>query len=141
MEKLFPEITSMEDVMRLAKGGAIAGLIFIILILLDRLLGTLFIVSPVRQAHLFGGALAAVFEIAIILFLASRVWSGRGSVSAILLMALFVIATMTHTRGGLFGFAWTAAYFGIGLMMLNAIRACLRYGAISSFDRLESSAS
>jgi fructose-1,6-bisphosphatase len=48
---------------------------------------------------------------------------------------------MAHIRGGIVGLAWMAAYFGTGLMMLNAIRACLRYGAISSVDQLESSAS
>lgn len=121
MEKLFPEIASFEDVMRLARGGAIAGILFAGLVLLDGVLGTSSLFRP-------GLRLAATgIETSVILFLAWRVWSGRGLVSAILLMALLVLATMTGIHSGAFGIAWMAAYFGLGLMMLNAMRACLRH--------------
>ena len=43
-----------------------------------------------------------------------------------LLTNLFVMKAMTEIPGGLYGAAWIIAYFSAGLMMLNAIRACLR---------------
>lgn len=125
MEKLFPEITSLEDVMRLAKGGAVAGFIFACLVLFDGLLGSSSITSPALQMAVTG------VEVSLILFLAFRVWSGRGYFSAILLMALLVLATLSGIQDGAFGLAWVAAYFGLGLMMLNAIRASLRHDAYS----------
>lgn len=123
--------------MRLAKGGAIAGLVFAALTLLDHLLITFSIAAPGAHKQAFSSSpaiqlTATGVEIAAILFLAWRVWSGRGFVSAILLMALFVMATMSGIRSGLFGLAWAAAYFGLGLMMLNAIRACLRHNTFAS---------
>ncbi|MEZ5999927.1 hypothetical protein [Hyphomonas sp.] len=125
MEKLFPEIASIEDVMRLTRGGAIAGILFCGLILLDGLLGT----SSLARSGL---QLAATgIETFLILFLAWRVWSGRSFVSAILLMALLVLSTMTGIHDGAFGLAWMAAYFGLGLMMLNAVRASLRHDIYS----------
>ncbi|KCZ88531.1 hypothetical protein [Hyphomonas jannaschiana] len=134
MDRLFPEITSVGDVMRLAKGGAIAGLVFVCLILLDSFLGGSAFggsgaglqgagASPAIQLLLTGA------EIAVILVLAWRVSTGRGLVSAILLMALFFLCALSGIDGGLFGVAWTIAYFGLGLLMLNAIRACLRHDA------------
>ena len=120
MEKLFPEITSPDDVVRLARSGAIAGLLFAAVLLLDGVLGTRSVPTPALQLAV------TVLELSLILLLAWRVWSGRSFVSAILMMALLVLATMTGIRDGLFGLAWMAAYFGLGLMMLNAIRACLR---------------
>ena len=123
MEKLFPEITSFEDVMRLAKGGAVAGLIFACLVLFDGLLGSSSITAPALQLAVTG------LEVSFILFLAFRVSSGRGYFSAILLMALLVLATLSGIQDGAFGLAWVAAYFGLGLMMLNAIRASLRHDA------------
>lgn len=125
MEKLFPEVTSFEDVMRLARSGAFAGILFAALVLLDGMLD----VSPMMQPGLQLAATGA--ETALILFLSWRVWSGRGFVSAILLMALLVLATMSGLHGGAFGLAWMAAYFGLGLMMLNAIRASLRHDIYS----------
>lgn len=118
--------------MRLAKSGAVAGLVFALLCLLDRLLITFSIAASGTHLQVFGASPATQLigtgaEIAAILFLAWRVWSGRGFVSAILLMALFVISAMAGIGGGLFGLAWTIAYFGLGLMMLNAVRACLRH--------------
>jgi hypothetical protein len=134
MDRLFPEIASVADVMRLAKGGAIAGLVFACLILLDSLLGgSAFSASGAGLQE--AGASPAIqliatgAEITAILFLAWRVSTGRGFVSAILLMALFVTSAMAGIGGGLFGLAWAVAYFGLGLMMLNAIRACLRHHA------------
>lgn len=125
MEKLFPEIASFEDVMRLARGGAIAGVLFAGLFLLDGMLGTSSLLRPSLQV------IAVALEATLILFLAWRVLSGRGIVSAILLMALLVLATMTGIQSGAFGLAWMAAYFGLGLMMLNAIRASLRHDVYS----------
>lgn len=121
MEKLFPEIVSIEDVMRLARGGAVAGGLLAGLVLLDGLLGAASVFRPGFQLT------AVMIEMSLILFLAWRVLSGRGLVSAILLMALLVLGTMTGIQGGVFGLAWMAAYFGLGLMMLNAIRASLRH--------------
>jgi hypothetical protein len=46
-------------------------------------------------------------------------------------MALLVLATMRGLHDGAFGFAWMAAYFGLGLMMLNATRASLRHDVYS----------
>ena len=125
MEKLFPEVASIEDVMRLARGGAIAGIIFAVLVLLDEILGSSSIFHPGLPLAVTG------LEMSIILFLSWRVWSGHGFVSAILLMALLVLSTMTGLHDGAFGLAWMAAYFGLGLMMLNAIRANLRHDIYS----------
>ena len=125
MEKLFPEITSLEDVMRLAKGGAIAGIVFAALVLFDVIFGSFPAVLP--GIRLAGAGLEAVF----ILLLSWRIWTGRNFVSAIVLMALLVFATLTGVRDGVFGVAWLAAYFGLGLMMLNAIRASLRHDTYS----------
>ncbi|HRX75646.1 MAG TPA: hypothetical protein P5341_16165 [Hyphomonas sp.] len=131
MEKLFPRIETLADVMRLARGGGIAGLIFVALILLDGLLtvvsggGGQF--SGPHAMPLIGTGL----EIAAILILTWRVWSGKAWASAILMMALFVMKAMTEIPGGLYGAAWIVAYFSAGLMMLNAIRASLRYRAVT----------
>jgi len=117
--------------MRLARGGGIAGLIFVALILLDGLLtvvsggGGQF--SGPHAMPLIGTGL----EIAAILILTWRVWSGKAWASAILMMALFVMKAMTEIPGGLYGAAWIVAYFSAGLMMLNAIRASLRYRAVT----------
>ena len=117
--------------MRLARGGGIAGLIFVALILLDGLLtvvsggGGQF--SGPHAMPLIGTGL----EIAAILILTWRVWSGKAWASAILMMALFVMKAMTEIPGGLYGAAWIIAYFSAGLMMLNAIRASLRYRAVT----------
>ena len=133
MEKLFPEIASLDDVMRLVRGGVIAGSVFAALILLDSLLTTFWIWPAGWQGthtpvvELAGGAA----EIALVLFLSWRVSTGHGFVSAILLLALFVMATIAGVRDGLFGLAWMAAYFGLGLMLLNAVRASLRHDALS----------
>ncbi len=125
MEKLFPEITSFEEVMRLARGGAIAGVVFAALVLFDAVFGSAPVLLP--GVRLAGAGLEAAF----ILALSWRVWSGRNFVSAIALMALLVLATLTGIRDGMLGLAWMAAYFGLGLMMLNAIRACLRHDVYS----------
>ncbi len=125
MEKLFPEITSLQDVMRLAKGGAIAGIVFAALVLFDAVFGSFPAVLP--GIWMAGAGLEAAF----ILLLSWRIWSGRSFVSAIVLMALLVLATLSGIRDGIFGLAWLAAYFGLGLMMLNAIRACLRHDVYS----------
>ncbi|MEZ6013325.1 MAG: hypothetical protein R3C08_15810 [Hyphomonas sp.] len=131
MEKLFPRIETLADVMRLARGGGIAGLIFVALILLDGLLtvvsGGVGQFSGTHAMPLIGTGL----EIAAILILTWRVWSGKAWASAILMMALFVMKAMTEIPGGLYGAAWIIAYFSAGLMMLNAIRASLRYRAVT----------
>jgi len=117
--------------MRLARGGGIAGLIFVALILLDGLLtvvsGGVGQFSGTHAMPLIGTGL----EIAAILILTWRVWSGKAWASAILMMALFVMKAMTEIPGGLYGAAWIVAYFSAGLMMLNAIRASLRYRAVT----------
>jgi len=117
--------------MRLARGGGIAGLIFVALILLDGLLtvvsGGVGQFSGTHAMPLIGTGL----EIAAILILTWRVWSGKAWASAILMMALFVMKAMTEIPGGLYGAAWIIAYFSAGLMMLNAIRASLRYRAVT----------
>nr|WP_321360176.1 hypothetical protein [uncultured Hyphomonas sp.] len=125
MEKLFPEITSLQDVMRLAKGGAIAGIVFAALVLFDAVFGSFPAILPGIQMA------GAGLEAAVILFLSWRIWTGRSFVSAIVMMALLVLATLSGIRDGIFGLAWLAAYFGLGLMMLNAIRACLRHDIYS----------
>jgi len=131
LEKLFPRIETLADVMRLARGGGIAGLIFVALILLDGLLtvvsGGVGQFSGTHAMPLIGTGL----EIAAILILTWRVWSGKAWASAILMMALFVMKAMTEIPGGLYGAAWIIAYFSAGLMMLNAIRASLRYRAVT----------
>ena len=91
--------------MRLAKGGAIAGIVFAALVLFDVIFGSFPAVLP--GIRLAGAGLEAVF----ILLLSWRIWTG--------------------VRDGVFGVAWLAAYFGLGLMMLNAIRACLRHDTYS----------
>lgn len=134
MDRLFPKIETLADVMRLARGGGIAGLIFVALILLDGLVSTVS-GGGGRGGH-FSGAhalplIGTGLEIAAILFMSWRVWSGKAWLSAVLMMALFVIKAMTEIPGGLYGVAWIVAYFGVGLMMLNAIRAALRYRPIT----------
>ena len=135
MEKLFPVIETHEDVTRLARGGGIAGLAFLVLILLDGLLAGV----PGSLAGMGGHFSAAAeafpvigsgLEIAAILFMTWRIWSGKGYISAVLLAGLFVAETVTAIHGP-YGLAWLAAYFALGLMMLNAIRACLRHSAVS----------
>ena len=125
MNRLFPEITSLRDVMRLARGGAIAGIVFAGILFLEGLLGTASVFPASFQLATTG------LETSLILVLAWRVWSGRGLVSSILLMALLVLATMRGLHDGAFGLSWMAAYFGLGLMMLNAIRASLRHDVYS----------
>jgi hypothetical protein len=137
MDRLFPEIASVGDVMRLAKGGAIAGLVFACLILLDTFLGGAAFgrsgagLQGSGAGHAIQLGLTGA-EIAIILFLSWRVSTGRGLISAILLMALFFLCAMSGIDGGLFSVAWTIAYFCLGVLMLNAIRASLRYGAFKA---------
>ena len=141
MEKLFPGIETLEDVLRLARGGGIAGLIFAALTLLDGLLAVYAGGPAVRGPLLSGGPdgllhmaplIGTAIEIAAILFMTWRIWTGKGYVSAVLLMALFVAEAMTEIHGGIYGLGWVIAYFVAGLMMLNAIRACIRYPALST---------
>ena len=136
MEKLFPRIETIDDVMRLARAGGVAGLVFAGLILLGALRSA-FLGDPigsgylsVRQETLL--ATETGLEIGAILFLTWRVWSGKGYVSAIALSLMFVAEAMSEIGGGLYGAGWVCAYFGAGLMMLNAIRACLRHAALSA---------
>lgn len=137
MEKFFPEITSLEDVVRLLRGGAIAGTVFASLTFLDSLLSTFHIWPGGREAHVFASMpamhlVSGGVEAALILFLSWRVLTGRGVLSAILLLALFVMAAISGIEGGFFGLVWVAAYFGLGLMMLNALRAGLRRASLSA---------
>lgn len=129
MEKLFPRIETIGDVLRLARGGGIAGLVFAAIILLSGLLPALLGTSHPYKGPSLAPVAATILEAGLIVTLSLRIWTGRAYVSACLLFGLFVARAATEMTGGLYGLCWAVIYFWAGVMLLNAVRASLRHEA------------
>lgn len=137
MEKFFPPIITVEDARNLAKRAGYAGLFFAGLIVLnaailffttDTLPGFDDYMDPVERnsALVFMG-----IESVLVLLLSWRVWTGRGYVSGILLLILFVIEVgfkMATNPGSLF---WIVFYAAIALYFVNGVRATLARKRVS----------
>ena len=125
MEKYWPKINSFETVMSGAKQGAIWGLAFSAMVGLGLVL-TIFDVLPnegSKQATLIGIAI----ELCLILFFTWRVSSGKGYVSAILLVLIFVVEIAAKIAGGTASVFWIVFYGFVLLGLITGVRATFAY--------------
>lgn len=138
MEKFLPKLETLEDINKVIRNGGIAGLVFAGM----ALLGLLFVVFsgslPNEAAYtpedkLYSMAGIGV-EIAIVLFLTWRFWAGRGYVSGIILLALFLLEATVKFSSGASGVAWIFLYAAIALSLVNGIRGCFAYRRIATTE-------
>jgi hypothetical protein len=131
MDKFFPKLETQEDIKKAIRNGGIAGLAFAAM----ALIGILFVVFagslPGDPSYSADDQLYSMIgigiELGIILFLTWRFWAGRGYVSGILMLCLFVFEAVFKILGGTSGVAWIFLYFAIALSLVNGIRSCFAF--------------
>jgi hypothetical protein len=138
MEKLFPAINTMDDLRRLAKNAGIGGLIFAGMILLsaailffttDTLPGFEDYMDPAERTSTL---ITLGVEAVVILLFTWRIWVGKGYVSGILLLILFLIEIAFKIANSPRTFLWIIMYAAIALAFVNGIRAALAYKRVST---------
>ena len=136
MEKFFPHFGTLKDVRRWARAGAIAGYGYAAMVLISGwnvLASGLFPgnAKPITDSEKYLALIGTGIEVAVVLFLSWRLSSGKGHVSAIILLAIFLIAVLLRlvTRGA--GLQWILVYASLAWLMLNGIRACRAYKRVS----------
>lgn len=137
MDKFWPKLDTLEDVRKALRNGGIAGLFFSGMILLG--MAFLFFSGSVPGYEDMeaepgdpAGLIGMVIELVIVLFLTWRLWAGRGYVSGILLLALFLLEIGIKLMGGGTSIAWVFLYAAIVLGLINALRACFAYKRVAA---------
>ncbi len=137
MENLFPKFETIEDVRKAARGGALSGLIFAGMAVLGG--AFLFFAGEIPgDSDSYVGdertyALVGVgIEIFLILLFSWRLSTGKGYVSGILLLALFLVEIATKLLGGGGAVFWVLFYLVLARGILNGTRACFAYKRVSS---------
>ncbi len=137
MEKIFPPITTVEDARNLAKRAGYAGLFFAGMILLnaailffttDTLPGFDDYMDPVARTS---ALVSMSIESALVLFFSWRVWTGKGYVSGILLLILFVIEVGLKIAANPGSIFWIVFYAAIAIYFVNGVRATLARKRVS----------
>lgn len=142
MRAIFPRIETMKDIRAQSQRGVIAGFVFIVMIAL----GVLVVLlvgndplngQPIPASDLTYTLVGLAIEIAIILFLIWRIWSGTAYVSAglLLLIALVEFTAKMLSAPTLISMV-LFTYIAIGL--INAIRGGLAYDRVESDEAAES---
>lgn len=142
MAALFPKFETLEDVRKAARSGAIAGLFFAGMNALG--LALMFFgvqlpgdTDPVSGSDQIASMAGVGIELIVILLFSWRVSTGKGYVSAIALLLLFLLEIFLKIAGGTSNVGWMFAYAFIALGMFNAIRATLVF---KKFARIENMA-
>ena len=131
VEKIFPVINTADIARQLARRAGYAGLFFAGMILLNA--GILFFTTdtlpgfddymdPVARTSTL---VSMGIESALILFFSWRLWTGKGYVSGILLLILFLIEAVFKLVSNPGIFIWVLFYAGLAIIFVNGIRAAL----------------
>lgn len=132
MAAIFPKLETIEDAKNAAKQGALAGLLFAGMYVL----GIAFILwlgesptdrSAADQSDVMGGAVVTT----IILLFTWRVWTGKGFVSAALLLVAFLAEVAMKVVGGTASAGWFIFYFFVAAGLFNGLRRTLAYRRLS----------
>ena len=138
VEKLFPAIETMEGLRRQARNAGIAGLVFAGMTILSAVLlyfttdtvpGFEDYMDPEERSH---ALLGMGIEAAFVLFLTWRVWAGRGYVSGILLLILFLFEVVAKLVSSPSSLPWIVLYGALALSLVNGIRAALAWKRVSA---------
>ena len=128
---LFMPITTFAEAKRVARRAVIVALVFAAMYVIG-IVVTLQGVSPITGQYdpeiaSFLGIMMAINAIALllILFLAWRINTGRGFVSASLLLIWFTAETATKVIGGSAGIGFGLAYVVMALFLIDGVRATL----------------
>jgi class 3 adenylate cyclase len=126
---LFTPIVSFAEAKRVARRAAIVALIFAVMYVIGTVISLLGI-SPITGQRDPGLAAAHVFilifntiALLLILFLAWRISTGRGFVSAGFLFVWFVAEAATKVIGGSAGIGFGLAFFVMALFLGDGVRA------------------
>ena len=134
MEKYWPKINSFETVMSTAKQGAIWGLAFSAMLGLGLVL-TAFDVLPnedLKLATLIGIAI----ELCLVLFFTWRVSSGKGYVSAVLLLLLFIVEIVAKIFDGTAS-VFAIVFYGFAFLgLVNGVRATFAYKKYAASENI-----
>jgi hypothetical protein len=128
-DKWFPTLDSAESAKQAARQGGLGGLLFAGSYLIGIIFVAFFKTSPVDKSAVAGDdalywmAASAVLTAAIFL-LAWRVSTGKGWVSAGILLIWFVLEIATKIVGGTTNIGWMFAYAAVAAMLFNGLRAC-----------------
>ncbi len=139
MAAFFPKIENLADVRSIARGAAGAGLVF------AGMLAFGFALILYGNAELVMGEepgngeliwlLSGIgIEIGLVLFFVWRVSTGKGYVSAILLLLLFLIEAAAKITSGTTNAGWMIAYLFISIGLLHGIRATLAFKKMSKLE-------
>jgi len=131
VEKIFPAISTEDIARQMARRAGYAGLFFAGMILLsagilffttDTLPGFDDYMDPVERTSTL---VAMGIEIALVLFFTWRVWTGKGYVSGILLLILFLVEVVFKLMSNPGSFLWILFYAALAVSFVNGIRAAL----------------
>jgi len=126
---LFVQVASFADAKRIARRAAVVALIFAVMYVVG-IFATMQGISPItgqRDPETAGylGFVVVFNAIALllILFLAWRIGTGRGFVSAAFLLVWFVAEAATKVIGGSAGIGFGLAYVVMALILADGVRA------------------
>ncbi len=132
MEKWWPKIIDKNSAIATAKLGSISGYVFAAMyalgltsILLTSSYGFTDQTIPItdKLAVIIGVLSALVF----VIFWSWRIRSGRGYISSIFLLLLFIFEIGVKLMSGGVGITWYFIYLAMFITMINAIRATWAY--------------
>jgi hypothetical protein len=125
----FPKIEAFDGANKLAKQGAIGVVLFALMNLVGLLFAFYSSKSPVDQRAIDAEGmqdmvLGAFFVVPLLLFIAYRVYKGKGWLVAGLVLVWFIVEVGFKIAGGTTNVGWLFAYVALAAMMINGFRAC-----------------
>ena len=132
MEKWWPKIIDRDSALATGKSGSIAGYVFAAMYIVG------LISISITNSYDFAdqtipieekiGVIAGVLGAFILVVIWSwRIRSGRGYISSILLLLLFVFEIGVKIMSGFVGIFWYVIYLAMFITMINAVRGTWAY--------------
>jgi len=127
-QKQFSKIENKETALKLAKDGAIAGLIFC-LMEAGGVVFAYFGKDPstghaIDQEAFNNFLWGTILLLPLLLFFCWRIKTGKGYISAALLLCLFLFEIFNKLANGTTNVGWLFLYFVIAAGLINGSRAC-----------------
>jgi len=132
MEKWWPKITDKKSALNAAKFGGNAGFIFAVFYVI----GLISFVSTnsfefaeqtISSDDRVGTIIGIVIGMLLVVFWSIRVRTGRGYISSILLVFIFIIEIAAKITSVSVGFYWYLIYLAIFLALIGAVRGTWAY--------------